>query len=60
MHGSNKEEPSSGQDLSYNMFRIALEGVYPDMAVVDGVSGIEGDGALGWHGSRSSYLYCQY
>jgi uncharacterized protein (DUF362 family) len=52
MHGGNsvkKDEPGGGQELSYNMFRLALEGIYPDLAVVDGVTGIEGNGP--WDGT---------
>lgn len=56
MHGSNTEEPASGQELSYNMFRIALEGVFPDVAVVDGVTGIEGDGP--WDGTEVNHHMC--
>ncbi len=56
MHGGNKEEPASGQDLSYNIFRIVLEGVYPDMAVVDGVTGIEGNGP--WDGTKVQHDIC--
>ncbi|MFC1541354.1 DUF362 domain-containing protein [Candidatus Latescibacterota bacterium] len=32
--------------LSYNLFRIAREGVQPDLAVLDGVVGMEGDGPV--------------
>lgn len=49
MHGGSGGEGSSGQELSYNIFRLALEGVYPDLAVVDGITGIEGDGP--WDGT---------
>ncbi len=50
MHGFNQQEPSSGRELSYNMFRLVMEGVYPDLAVVDGITGIEGDGP--WDGTE--------
>jgi len=49
MHGGEGREPSTGQELSYNMFRLALEGIYPDLAVVDGITGIEGNGP--WNGT---------
>jgi len=49
MHGGDGREDSTGQELSYNMFRLALEGVYPDLAVVDGITGIEGNGP--WDGT---------
>jgi uncharacterized protein (DUF362 family) len=49
MHGGNAGNDGSGQELSYNLFRLALQGVYPDLAVVDGVTGIEGDGP--WDGT---------
>jgi uncharacterized protein (DUF362 family) len=32
--------------LSYNMFRLAREGVQPDLAVLDGVVGMEGEGPV--------------
>ena len=32
--------------LSYNMFRLATLGVQPDLAVLDGVVGMEGDGPV--------------
>ena len=32
--------------LSYNMFRVASEGVQPDLAVLDGVVGMEGEGPV--------------
>jgi uncharacterized protein (DUF362 family) len=33
-----------GRELTYNMFTIAKEGVYPDLSVLDGVVGAEGNG----------------
>ena len=49
MHGgTGLPEGSSGQELSYNMFTLALAGVRPDLAVVDGFEGIEGNGP--WNG----------
>ena len=52
MHGGRigVEPDSEGQELSYNIFRLALEGVYPDLGVVDGITGIEGDGP--WDGTE--------
>jgi len=32
--------------LSYNMFLLALKGIRPDLAVLDGVVGMEGDGPV--------------
>ena len=34
------------QGLSYNLFHLALKGVTPDLAVLDGVVGMEGDGPV--------------
>ncbi len=49
MHGGRGGgEGTGGQELSYNLFRLAVEGVYPDLAVVDGITAIEGDGP--WDG----------
>ena len=50
MHGGPRDEDASGRELSYNMFTLALEGVYPDLAVVDGITGIEGNGP--WDGTE--------
>lgn len=50
MHGGTRDEGASGRELSYNMFTLALEGVYPDLAVVDGATGIEGNGP--WDGTE--------
>ncbi|MFC1490936.1 DUF362 domain-containing protein, partial [Candidatus Latescibacterota bacterium] len=47
MHGGRNS--SGGRELSYNIFTLALAGVYPDLAVVDAVAGIEGDGP--WDGT---------
>jgi uncharacterized protein (DUF362 family) len=55
MHGGSGAN-ESGQELSYNMFRLALEGVYPDLAVVDGVTGIEGEGP--WDGTAIEHNIC--
>lgn len=49
MHGGRGVEGASGRELSYNMFTLALAGVYPDLAVVDGTTGIEGNGP--WDGT---------
>jgi uncharacterized protein (DUF362 family) len=53
MHGGTREEGASGRELSYNMFRLALEGVYPDLAVVDGIAAIEGNGP--WDGTEVNH-----
>ena len=50
MHGGARDEDASGRELSYNMFTLALGGVYPDLAVVDGIIGIEGNGP--WDGTE--------
>lgn len=50
MHGGTRDENSSGRELSYNMFTLAMDGVYPDLAVVDGTTGIEGNGP--WDGTE--------
>ncbi|MFC1551061.1 DUF362 domain-containing protein [Candidatus Latescibacterota bacterium] len=47
MHGG--RGAMGGRELSYNIFTLALAGVYPDLAVVDGTAGIEGDGP--WDGT---------
>ena len=48
MHGgSGLPEDSSSRELSYNMFTVALAGVRPDLAVIDGFKGIEGNGPWG-------------
>jgi uncharacterized protein (DUF362 family) len=36
--------PKLGKDVSHNMFRLATYGVQPDLAVLDGIVGMEGDG----------------
>ena len=56
MHGGTRDEGSSGRELSYNMFTLALDGVYPDLAVVDGVFGIEGNGP--WDGDKVQHDIC--
>jgi uncharacterized protein (DUF362 family) len=35
---------NGGKNCSYNMFRLATYGVQPDLAVLDGVRGMEGNG----------------
>ncbi len=45
MHGGAGSQ--NGRELSYNLFHLADRGVRPDLAVLDGVSGIEGDGPWG-------------
>ncbi|MFC1692968.1 DUF362 domain-containing protein [Candidatus Latescibacterota bacterium] len=47
MHGGPGN--SGGRELSYNLFLVAGMGVRPDLAVIDGVEAIEGDGP--WGGS---------
>ncbi len=47
MHGI--EGSHGGQELSYNLFLLAQLGVRPDLAVIDGVQAIEGDGP--WDGT---------
>lgn len=53
MHGGTRDEGASGRELSYNMFTLALDGVYPDLAVVDGTTGIEGNGP--WDGTEVNH-----
>jgi uncharacterized protein (DUF362 family) len=36
----------SNRALSYNLFRVAQLGVHPNLAVLDGVEGMEGDGPV--------------
>jgi len=50
MHGGTRDEGASGRELSYNLFTLSLDGVYPDLAVVDGTTGIEGNGP--WDGTE--------
>ncbi len=45
MHGGRGQ--MSGRELSYNLFLVANMGVQPDLAVLDGVVGAEGDGPWG-------------
>ncbi|MFC1539216.1 DUF362 domain-containing protein [Candidatus Latescibacterota bacterium] len=48
MHGGGGlPENSSGRELSYNLFTVALAGVRPDLAVIDGFDGIQGNGPWG-------------
>jgi uncharacterized protein (DUF362 family) len=47
MHGG--EGSIGGRELSYNLFLLAQLGVQPDLAIVDGVNAIEGDGP--WDGT---------
>ncbi len=49
MHGgTGLPERSSGRELNYNIFTVALAGVRPDLAVIDGVQTVEGNGP--WEG----------
>jgi len=45
MHGG--DGSSGGRELSYNLFLVAQMGVQPDLAVIDGIQAIEGDGPWG-------------
>ena len=56
MHGGAREAGASGRELNYNLFTLALDGVYPDLAVVDGVTGIEGNGP--WDGEEVQHDIC--
>jgi uncharacterized protein (DUF362 family) len=47
MHGG--DGSSGGRELSYNLFLVAQMGVQPDLAIIDGVQSIEGDGP--WDGT---------
>jgi uncharacterized protein (DUF362 family) len=47
MHGNRGSWDNVGEELSYNLVRIALEGVQPDLSVIDGVTAIEGNGPWG-------------
>lgn len=47
MHGV--DGAHGGQELSYNLFLLAQLGVQPDLAIIDGVKAIEGDGP--WDGT---------
>jgi len=47
MHG--EEGSSGGRELSYNLFLVAQMGVQPDLAIIDGVEAIEGNGP--WNGT---------
>jgi uncharacterized protein (DUF362 family) len=46
MHGATnlQEIDRSGQELSYNIFTLALAGVRPDLAVIDGIESVQGNG----------------
>ena len=41
-----KMHSGSNRGLSYNLFRLASMGIQPDLAVLDGVVGMEGDGPV--------------
>ncbi|MFC1508326.1 DUF362 domain-containing protein [Candidatus Omnitrophota bacterium] len=41
-----KMHSGRARGLSYNMFRLASMGIQPDLAVLDGVVGMEGDGPV--------------
>ncbi len=45
MHGG--QNGQGGRELSYNLFLLTQMGVYPDLAVIDGVEAIEGNGPWG-------------
>lgn len=45
MHGGKGSK--TGRELSFNIFQVAAKGVSPDLAVLDGVVGAEGNGP--WH-----------
>ncbi len=45
MHGGKGSK--RGRELSFNIFQVAVKGVTPDLAVLDGVVGAEGNGP--WH-----------
>ncbi|MFC1538026.1 DUF362 domain-containing protein [Candidatus Latescibacterota bacterium] len=45
MHGG--QNGQGGRELSYNLFLLTQMGVYPDLAVIDGIRAIEGDGPWG-------------
>lgn len=47
MHGGKNAD--GGRELSYNLFRVATMGVVPDLSIIDGVVGIEGNGP--WDGN---------
>lgn len=47
MHGNHGYWHNDGRELSYNIFTVAKSGVQPDLAVIDGVTAIEGDGPWG-------------
>ncbi len=47
MHGGRGSQ--GGRELSYNLFLLAQLGVQPDLAIIDGVEAIEGDGP--WDGT---------
>ena len=49
MHGGEglPDGDASGQELSYNIFTVALAGVRPDLTVIDGFQSVEGDGPWG-------------
>lgn len=50
MHAPTPKIPGNNhRALSYNIFRVATMGVQPDLAVLDGVVGVEGDGP--WFGT---------
>jgi len=47
MHGGKGSQ--GGRELSYNLFLLAQLGAQPDLAIIDGVKAIEGDGP--WDGT---------
>ena len=48
MHGGPYKKGYKGKEMSYNMFTLMLAGVRPDLAVIDGIEAIEGNGP--WNG----------
>jgi len=47
MTEKSKMHSGGSRGLSYNMFRLATMGIQPDLAVLDGVVGMEGNGPWG-------------
>ncbi len=45
--GNMHQGPKRSKDVSNNMFRLATYGIQPDLAVLDGIRGMEGNGPNG-------------
>jgi len=52
MHGSGGSAPGNYQVLNDNVYRMAKVGIHPDLAVIDGYQGMEGNGPVSGTGVK--------